>query len=252
MSDQWDFYFSYVNDVIASLFVDVGIRKSVPDPARPWLLWAWVQFLQPRDDGLSSADEAPLLHEIEEQISKEVKTRVNADLVGRITTSGRREFYFYGVDATHFKEAVSSAMMRFPHYKIEVGIQHDPAWSQYLDLLYPTPRDWQRIKNRHVIEQLEKHGDPLTVPRAVNHWAYFESSTGRSQFIAKASITGFRVVGESESRDSETGKPYGVQLERIDRVDWNSINTVTLELFELALHARGEYDGWETSVEKAT
>ena len=39
-------------------------------------------------------------------------------------------------------------------------------------------------------------------------------------------------------------------LERIDRVDWDSINTVTLQLFDVANNHAGEYDGWETSVER--
>jgi Regulator of ribonuclease activity B len=41
-----------------------------------------------------------------------------------------------------------------------------------------------------------------------------------------------------------------VTLERIDRVDWDSINQATLELFWLAQETSGNYDGWETSVEK--
>src|SRR6266567_572157 len=30
MSDHWDFYFSRVNDVLASLMVDLGIRREAP------------------------------------------------------------------------------------------------------------------------------------------------------------------------------------------------------------------------------
>ena len=41
MSDNWDFYFANVNEMPASLFVDLGIRNSAPDPERPWLLWVW-------------------------------------------------------------------------------------------------------------------------------------------------------------------------------------------------------------------
>lgn len=88
MSDEWDFYFANVNDALASLFVDLGIRDSVPDRDRPWLLWTAVRFQRSRDDGLSSSEEAPLLHEIEDVLTSAVKNAVKAEFVGRITTAG--------------------------------------------------------------------------------------------------------------------------------------------------------------------
>jgi hypothetical protein len=250
MSDAWDFYFAKVNDVVASLFVDLGIRDSVPDAGRPWLLWNWVYFRQPRDDGLSSSEEAPILHEIEDALTKEVKETTNAELVGRITTAGRREFYFYGPQPGRFAEAVASALKRFPDYEFETGTAEDPKWSQYLDVLYPSPENCQRIKNLHVIESLEKHGDSLKKPRQVSHWAYFAASPDRDHFIATAVSSGFKVTDQSRSDDPQTAHAYGVTLQRVDRVDWDSINEVTLALFRLAKEVNGVYDGWETSVEK--
>jgi regulator of RNase E activity RraB len=250
MSDAWDFYFANVNSVLASLFVDLGIRDSVPAPDRPWLLWTWVYFRQPRDDGLSSSEEAPILHQIEDAVTHAVKEITEAELVGRITTSGRREFYFYGPRPDHFVEAVASALKAFPSYEFDSGIQEDPEWSQYLNVLYPSPEDRQRIKNLHVVEVLEKRGDPLKTPRLVSHWAYFNSPQDRTKFIAKAVAAGFKVADEFESDDPETEHPFGVTLERTDRVDWNSINEVTLNLFRLAQEVGGDYDGWETPVEQ--
>jgi hypothetical protein len=95
MSDKWDFYIAKLNDAIASLFVDLGIRDSVPDPDCPWLLWCWVYFRQAREDGLSSAEEAPILHQIEDALTSDVNGTLKAELVGRITTAGRREFFIH-------------------------------------------------------------------------------------------------------------------------------------------------------------
>jgi len=250
MSDAWDFYFANVNDVVASLFVDLGIRDSVPDPARPWLLWAWVYFRQPRDDGLSSTEEAPTLNEIEDVLTNEVKDAAAAELVGRITTAGRREFYFYGPHQDHFEHAVARALERFAPYGFDAGTNEDPDWSQYLNVLYPSPEELQRIKNRRVVEELEKHGDSLNKPRLVSHWAYFPSPQDRNRFIARAVGAGFQVTDQSDHSDEETAYPYGVTLNRVDRVDWASINEATLVLFRLAQELNGDYDGWETSVEK--
>jgi regulator of RNase E activity RraB len=239
-----------VNDVIASLFVDLGIRDSVPDPDRPWLLWTWVYFRQPRDDGLSGSEEAPILYEIEDALTKEVKETTEAELVGRITTASRREFYFYGPVSDRFEKAVSSALKSFPDYEFDTGTKEDPDWSQYSNVLYPSPEEHQRMKNLHVIEALEEHGDSLKKARPVSHWAYFKSPQDRNKFIAKAVSAGFKVTDQSESDNSEAELPYGVTLERMDRVDWDSINDATLVLFRLAQEFNGDYDGWETSVEK--
>ena len=89
MSDEWDSYFANVNDELASLFVDLGIRDSLPDPLRPHLTWCWVYMNQPRADGLSDGDEAPLLGAIEDDFLGSLKETAFA---GRITTAGRREF----------------------------------------------------------------------------------------------------------------------------------------------------------------
>jgi uncharacterized protein (TIGR01619 family) len=250
MSDNWDFYFAHVNEVVASLFVDLGIRDSVPDPHRPWLLWSWVYFQQHSDDGLSTSDEAPVLNQIEDALIQAVKERTEAELVGRITTNGRREFYFYGPRSDGFAEAVANALKNYPEYQFDAGAQDDPEWSQYIDVLYPTPEECQRIANRQVVENLEECGDSLKAPRPVRHWIYFKSSEDLSKFVAEAVSSGFKVIHESESDDLESDYLYGVTLERVDNVDWDSINDVTLHLSRLAGAFGGDYDGWETSVEK--
>ena len=59
-----------------------------------------------------------------------------------------------------------------------------------------------------------------------------------------------KVAHKSKSDDPKGEHPYGVMLQLIDRVDWNSINEATLELFHLAQEVNVNYDGWETSVAK--
>jgi regulator of RNase E activity RraB len=246
MSDSWDFYFANVNGEIASLFIDLGLADTAPDPNRPWLLWTWVYMNQARDDGLSSSEEAPRLDAIEEALMAEVEDATAGELVGRITTAGRREFYFYGPTHLGFEDAIGRAMSQFADYTFDTGVEQDAEWSHYQRVLYPSPRDVQRIKNRHVIEVLSQHGDRLEKPRIVAHWAYFPTTDARAAFVGGARELGFTVIGEAEADNDE--HRYGVQLERIDKVDWESINEVTLELFELADTSGGYYDGWETGV----
>ena len=98
MSDEWDFYFARVNDAISSIFVDLGIRTEVPVETRPWLLWVWVQLQAAKPDGLATNEEARRLNEIGEALDSTVSATCGAQLVGRITGNGRREFYFYAAE----------------------------------------------------------------------------------------------------------------------------------------------------------
>jgi uncharacterized protein (TIGR01619 family) len=249
MSNTWDFYFANINERKASLFVDIGIREMAPSADHPWLLWVWVELNQPREDGLSSSQETDLLAQIEDSLTDAVGGAIDGFLAGRITTDGRREFYFYAPEFAGFGDAVARGMERFAEYKWDADSKHDPEWTHYLELLYPTARDWEQIKNRHVIEQLQKRGDPLQKKRLVFHWAYFSSEASRSQFVVEIRNRGYAVTDETAFADANSPYPWSVRFERIDNVDWNSINQVTIELFELADSLAGDYDGWETSVE---
>jgi hypothetical protein len=110
MNDNWKPYLCRVNDKPASILVNLGLRDSVPIPTKPWLLWAWVYFRTPRPDGLSDRKEAPTLYKIEDALSLCVSRACGAILSGRITTEGRREFYFYGETKNGFRKAVEDAL----------------------------------------------------------------------------------------------------------------------------------------------
>ena len=249
MSENWDFYFAYVNDKLASLLVDLAARQQAPNAELPWLLWAIVYFQQPRDDGLSSNEESDRLYELEDALTTGITAGLAAQYVGRITVDGRREYYFYAPSFAGFDEALARSMEPFAEYQWESGSTQDAEWQQYLELLFPSPRDWQRIKNRRVLEALEQHGDKLEGSRMVHHWAYFETGDQCHQFVSAVSEQGFEVTRRGEL-DEKPDHQWQVVFEREDRVDWDSINNVTLELFELARTHGGKYDGWETMIIK--
>ena len=250
MSNDWDFYFSNVNGSKASLFVNLGIRSSAPDPKYPHLLWTWVHFLTPRPDGLSSDKEAPTLHSIEDAIVSVVQNNLDAQYVGRITTLGRREFYWYAPTTKNFSRIVQQAMLAFQPYKFDTGHKVDKAWSQYLDLLYPLPEQIQSIQNRKVIEALQERGDNLQKPRPVQHWVYFKSDAPQEQFRQATEKLGYRTIRAFQRDDGQSDQPFGLVIERVDKADWQSIDAAVIELFQLARKTGGEYDGWETAVER--
>jgi Family of unknown function (DUF695) len=72
MTDNWKSYICNVNDSVASIFVNLGLRDEVPILSKTWLLWTWVYFQSPRSDGLSDSAEAPTLFKIEDALDSNI------------------------------------------------------------------------------------------------------------------------------------------------------------------------------------
>jgi hypothetical protein len=100
--------------------------------------------------------------------------------------------------------------------------------------------------NALVLKTLIDHGDALTIPREVDHFAYFESREDRAKFIEGALLAGFKFRGTSEP--DAYGMKYGAILWHIDIPDEDVITRVTELLIDLAESNAGEYDGWGTPV----
>lgn len=248
MEDDWNSYFCKVNDSLASIYLNMGLMQDAPMLSKNWLLWVWVYFNQPRPDGLSSSDEAPVLFKIEDKLNEQMKTQFGAILSGRITTEGRREFYFYGEHNNGLADCVASVLGAFNDYEFDCGSQEDTTWNQYLNVLYPSEEELQKMKNRDVLEILERQGDIHTVVREVSHWFYFQTAAQRDGFLKDAMQVGYR-EGKRFSGGHEL-RPFGIIIHRDQAATSDSIDEAVIELFRLAKHHGAEYDGWETSVEK--
>jgi hypothetical protein len=246
MAKDWDFYACRVDDKPASIFVDLALACAAPIAHSPALAYVFLEMNAPRPDGLSSQTEFATLAAIEDALEKELCAERRTVYVGRSTSAGRRDFFFYCGDAGDWKERVDAVMRRFPDYDFDCGARGDREWRTYFEFLYPSPEDHQRMRNRRVCFNLEKHGDALAEEREIDHWADFPSAAARAAFIERAEALGFRLRG---SRDPEKpGDRFGVRLYRRDVPSFDGIDNVTLPLFQLAEELGGDYDGWETLV----
>jgi len=242
MGSKFRPYTCTINDSKASFMVDLDLAAQAPIQAKPWFLYVLVGMLAPRADGLYSTEEAPKLYEIEEALIEQLGSSVGAIFCGRITTSNRRDFYFYGETSEQFAEVVQRAMAEFAGYKFASGVKHDPEWSNYKDVLYPRPDELERIANGDVLAALADQGDNHAIPRKVAHWAYFPTSKYRSQFIGAVLEKGFGVESERKVK----GKlPFCACIFRVQSIEPVEINKITIELNHLAQTFDGNYDGWE-------
>lgn len=242
MSDDWDFYFCQVEGRPASIFLDLGIAAGAPARSHPHLGYVSVEMRRPRPDGLSSQEEFEALSAIDDALSAGVAGAGNAFYVGRNTSDGNRDYFFFAADPAAFSADVERTMARFPAYRFAAGSQPDPDWSTYFDFLSPSDDDRQRIMNRRVQLQLAEHGDDQSKPRPIDHRLYFPDPAAAAAFTARLAGQGFEIARPLATHEGDVA----VDLKRSDRP--GDMDEVVLALIAEARPSGGSYDGWGCTV----
>lgn len=243
MTDDWDFYFLRVDDKPASIYVDLGAHDFAPNPKLPYMGYVRLHMREPRNDGLSSNAEFDALVSVEDALTASL-VNIETEYVGRCTTDSCRDFFFYVSHPQAWSSRVAACMLSFDGYQYEADTREEPDWSSYFSYLYPSDADRQTIENRRVCEALKRNGDKLSEPREIDHWAYFADAKSLTAYVEEALQLGFKV--RAISAPDDTCDNHSAQLWRSDIPTLNSIDDVTLPLFNLAAKNGGEYDGWES------
>ncbi|WP_232493763.1 DUF695 domain-containing protein [Novosphingobium kaempferiae] len=237
MSDNWNFYPLLVDDEPASIFVDIGIAGSVPMTDFPNMAYLRVRMQQPRPDGLSSQDEYETLIALENDISSAIDGDDRSIYVGRNTSGGNRDFYFYTRD-DRIESTLDAVMRNWKHYEYDTGTRPDPEWATYRGFLYPSPEDLQRMANRDVTARLVENGDHPDVARTIDHFAFFRTERDRDAFSQFLVAEGYHVTGATTAENGE----FQIAFERTDSPD--HIDEITIALCRAASNNNGDYDGW--------
>ncbi len=247
---DWAFYFSNVNDKLTSIATDLNLISIAPVNGQESVVYVSIKMLNPKENGLSSNEDAGELWKIEDEIIKALENnKLNYTFAGRLTSDGFRNLYFFGENTILMEKQVSSTMTAFPKYEFDFGHKPDKEWSGYFDFLYPLPKQMQVIQNSRVLEQLEKGGDDLTKVREVFHWIYFKTQNELDQFESFTDSLGFETKNKGKTEQPNEYK-FVILISRVDKVGYDEIDDYTLELWEKAQKLNGDYDGWETSIEK--
>jgi uncharacterized protein (TIGR01619 family) len=244
-TSSWGHYVTTVNGALASVALDRRLRTKTPMASRPQLLWVKVQLRSPKPDGLSDRAEFETLAGIEDQLRSKLKAACRAIEAGRITTAGHRELVFYAANDEGFPDTVSAVMQNFNAYKFDMGSRADPDWRHYLDALFPTGENFQRMSNMDVVDALLDAGDTLRPVRDVRHWLYFGTETDRQSFAVKVKALGYKAGPET---DGPQDHPFGLVIARNQSVTPDQIDNAVIELYRLAKEVGAEYEGWEAAV----
>ncbi len=247
--EDWAIYFCTISDgQISAVLVDIGLVQIAPVESKPFLLTFTTKMNNPTEDGLSSENEADKLNQIEENLIESLVAKNDVIYTGRIKFSGKMQSYFYSEEINGLESTISNIVADFPDYNFEHKFTEERDWKAYFEVLYPSPFEMQVIQNGRVIENLEKHGDKLERERLVEHWIYFKSEIDRENFLRAIKVKGFEIVDKDITSFGDS--PFSLQLSRVDKADYESVNEYVMYLWEKAQEFNGDYDGWETFIVK--
>lgn len=242
--DRWDFYPCHIDNVAASIFLNLRYDDERPPEDATTLYRIRLPMAEPEDHGMGSAAEALAMNALEDDMVQRAEAG-GLLYVARIRSRAEWELVFYGPAGC--TEAFQSLRDVFGERRTYADVRSDPTWGFYREFLLPDDERRQWMDDRRVVQALADRGDDHASPRRVDHWARFATAEARDRFVRAAQDVGFALQRAAEI-ESDT-RPFGAQLYRSDPVELEHIHDVVMELVELAAQDDGDYDGWETSVE---
>lgn len=252
MAENWKIYTLDLDGAPATCLIDIEQIESAPDESRPVCHLLRVPFKDGGEAGYGDQGERDALAEREEQVFADVNRKTGAVLVASVRGGGQIDHWLYS--SKKQSELVGKLLGEaFPGYEVEVAANEDPEWEHYLDQLLPDEEGWQEIGNGDVVAAMAESGDPLVVPRPVEHLAYFKEEADARVFASAMETEGFEVTGielgdEGMEENEGDGAPWLVDFKRVEPVTLEEINAVTGWLVGKAREHGGGYDGWQAEV----
>ncbi|WP_137789296.1 DUF695 domain-containing protein [Bacillus sp. E(2018)] len=248
MSDNWNFYIDELDGNLASFVVDLDVGEEINIKKYNWLFTVKLTVKSPTELGFPEEIEDELLGELEYDLMEKL---YNEDIiqVGRLTTNGTREFFYYAKKEKQFKIIDKQALAIFDNneYETEISsIEEEEPLSFYYEFLYPNEYHLQQMNNRDLVELLEKENDDLEQLREIQHWIEFQTLKDLKAFEQDIIKKGFKTE-DFEQKKNEEGT-FTITISREDGVDYEMIDAVTYLIIETAQKYNGEYDGWESPV----
>ena len=249
-NENWDSYIAtYEDGNPGSTTLRMDLIQEAPFQHLPNVLVTGLKYETSRDDGFPENETFKVLHKVGDELIKLISDATECILAGSFMYNGERLEYFYIENEEGLKEKIEKFYQyNYPDYQYYLNIKEDKNWEYYTEFLYPNDETLNYMADQSVIRNLIEAGDPLTKKRRVDHWLYFSTELNMKKCMEEVEKNGFMI--QSAGLNDETELPYELQMWKVDNVDIESIYSNTSKLREIVKKYRGEYDGWETTVEK--
>ena len=249
--ERWEAYMAKYSKGPGSVTANFALQNFKDAGAYPYLIVAAVKFTNCTVEGFPVNDELGVLDAMSDSIFSVVKKHTPSIFAGTFTYQCERLNYFYVQDTVRVRNVIAKMVNKdYRGYRFNVASRADKGWSTFKTFLYPNEQTIEIIENGKMASVLHKAGDKLLLPRKVDHWLYFKTDQGRTDFLTYASFEKFKVEDSTAIKGKNDTYPFALHLSRVDYVDVNSISKVTIGLRKEAKKLDGIYDGWECPVIK--
>lgn len=247
--DNWDVYMAQYEKGAGSTIINMSLKEKAPFTNLPFLLQVSVRPIKCSKDGLPDEHEFEVLYNLSDTMKAVTDAATVNKAAGTFSYQCERTDYYYISDTTIIRGLLQEAFKKhYPQYSFTIKLKTDADWQAYFNFLYPNEVTFEYMQNEKVILGLQQAGDNLQKPRQVDHWLYFKTELGREQFVVFATKEKFKIENKQIIKDASL--QYQLHISREDRVDPDSISSITIELRKKARQLNGDYDGWETFVVK--
>src|SRR5215831_4763650 len=243
MADAWHTFPAQMGEHRAFITFNEAYAREADSDSRDVLLRVRAEIKRPNATGMPTDEEFPNLAALDEKLKNQFGPG-SGSYVGKVTVNGRRHFFFY---VTCSEETASQAIERISKettYNLAYSYEKDAAKEGYWRDLYPTPDDWQMIRDLQVLDALREQGDNAEKSREVTHWAYFRDSSAARLFSDWAVAAGYAVP---ERQSSEGGGESKMRFIHRGTMVLEDITHHSITISRKVRELGGEYDGWETA-----
>jgi len=245
IEEEWDVYFCYINNKIASIRLNLELHKLAPIDQFDQLVCCTIPFMTMDANGLNTDAEFQTICNIEDVITAHLHP-YKVIFAGTIKCDGEMRLYFYSSEKLNFSSILNTALISFPNYDCFIQQHTDAIWDTYQSKLYPTPFEYQTILNKRTILKHAHQGDNLSTERLVHHYINFKALTDADLFIQEASEIGLSLTTIEEIQDADY--PIELCLSKNDHLMLSNVNNFVWELVQLADKYDGMYIDWVAGI----
>ena len=227
--------------------IDLGWRGVAPLQYHNKLMVVSVLAEGALPSGFPEEKEVVIANQLQDQLIRALEQPGQGIFVGSSTSFGLKALFFYLNDSRDSERIAGQVLAGFNSRKAEQEIQKDLRWAVYFNLLMPTSREMNEIRNEKVLRQLQEAGDRLRQPRPIDHWSQFTTLAQRDSFLKDVQAEGFELV-EIDTQAEGNADSYVLHIIRQDSIHIPYIHELTWRLRQKVEKYGGAYDGWETIV----
>lgn len=245
----WVSYLSHYTHYPVIISLDMSLAAAAPLAGYDQYLTITVPVLDPGKHGFAHKEELQIFWEMERAIVGRLEKEAQVVYAGRTSTQGKKHLIFFLYNAQPIDQLMEELQAIYPAYPMDHRMEMDPEWDIYFDLLFPNLEETNSLLNQRMVNRLIRKGLDLQVDYLVDHWIYCKTIQARAALAKVAQGQGF-ATQVLPSRTGEHHYPFLLRLQKRHKVDLSTIDAITTTLHTWARAHRGDYDGWEVSVDR--